>query len=104
MKKLVHYILIAIMLNWNVAVFAETDHGCEWKTFEETDTYVMENCVKEDGSYSARVRQKPVEGLNIIVVESPEKKKENPIKKFKDKVEEAPKATAKVEKLEKIEN
>tara|TARA_B100001778_G_scaffold211408_1_gene175036 strand:- start:246 stop:2012 length:1767 start_codon:yes stop_codon:yes gene_type:complete len=91
------------MFNWNVAVFAEGDQGCEWKTFEETDTYVMENCVKEDGSYSARVRQKPVEGLNIIVVESPEKKKENPIKKFKDKVEEAPKATAKVEKLEKIE-
>ena len=103
MKKLVHYILIGIMLNWNVAVFAEEDAGCEWKTFEETDTYIMENCVKEDGSYSARVRQKPVEGLNIIVVESPEKKKENPIKKFKDKVEEAPKATAKVEKLEKIE-
>jgi adhesin transport system outer membrane protein len=48
------------------------------------------------------VKQKPVEGLNIIVVESPEKK-ENPIKKFKDKVEETPKATAKVEKLEKIE-
>jgi len=103
MKKIIHYILIAIMFNWNVAVFAEGDQGCEWKTFEETDTYVMENCVKEDGSYSARVRQKPVEGLNIIVVESPEKKKENPIKKFKDKVEEAPKATAKVEKLEKIE-
>ena len=103
MKKLIHYILIAIMFNWNMAVFAEGDQGCEWKTFEETDTYVMENCVKEDGSYSARVRQKPVEGLNIIVVESPEKKKENPIKKFKDKVEEAPKATAKVEKLEKIE-
>ncbi len=103
MKKLVHYILIAIMFNWNMAVFAEDSEGCEWKTFEETDTYVMENCVKEDGSYSARVRQKPVKGLNIIVVESPEKKKENPIKKFKDKVEEAPKATAKVEKLEKIE-
>ncbi len=102
MKKLVHYILIAIMFNWNVSVFAEGDQGCEWKTFEETDTYVMENCVKEDGSYSARVKQKPVEGLNIIVVESPEKK-ENPIKKFKDKVEEAPKATAKVKKLEKIE-
>ena len=68
MKKFIHYTLIGIMFNWNVAVFAEGDQGCEWKTFEETDTYVMENCVKEDGSYSARVRQKPVEGLNIIAV------------------------------------
>ena len=41
--------------------------------------------------------------MNIVTVEAPEKSKENPIKKFKDKVEEAPKATAKVEKLEKIE-
>jgi adhesin transport system outer membrane protein len=101
MKKFIHYILIAIMLNWNVAVFAEDDSGCEWKTFEETDTYIMENCVTENG-YSARVRQKPVEGIDIIVVEAP-KKKANPIQEFKDKVEEAPKATAKVEKLEKIE-
>ena len=51
----------------------------------------------------ARIRSKPVEGLNIITVEAPEKSKENPIKKFKDTVEETPKATAKVEKLEKIE-
>ena len=51
----------------------------------------------------ARIGSKPVEGLNIIVVESPEEKKENPIKKFKDKVEETDKATAKVEKIEKIE-
>ena len=51
----------------------------------------------------ARIRSKPVEGLNIVVVESPEEKKQNPIKKFKDKVEETDKATAKVEKIEKIE-
>ena len=101
MKKLIHYILIGIMLNWNVAVFATDDPDCDWKTFEETDTYVMENCVTENG-YSARVRQKPVEGIDIIVVEAP-KKKANPIQEFKDKVEEAPKATAKVEKIEKIE-
>ena len=101
MKKLIHYILIGIMLNWNVAVFAEDDSGCDWKTFEETDTYIMENCVTEDG-YSARVRQKPVEGLNIEVVEAP-KKKANPIQEFKEKVAESEKATAKVEKIEKIE-
>ena len=102
MKKLVHYILIGIMLNWNVAVFAEGDQGCEWKTFEETDTYIMENCVHPDGGYQARVRQKPVEGLDITIVEAP-KKKENPIKEFKDKVEQAPKVVEKLEKIEKVE-
>ena len=102
MKKLIHYILIGIMLNWNVAVFAEDDAGCEWKTFEETDTYIMENCVHPDGGYQARVRSKPVEGLDITVVEVP-KKKENPIKEFKDKVEEAPNIAEKIEKIEKVE-
>ena len=99
MNKLVHYILIAIMFNWNMAVFAEDSEGCKWETVEETKTYIQEKC----GDNQARIRSKPVEGLNIITVEAPEKSKENPIKKFKDKVEEAPKATAKVEKLEKIE-
>jgi outer membrane protein TolC len=99
MKKLVHYILIAIMFNWNMAVFAEDSEGCKWETVEETKTYIQEKC----GDNQLRIRSKPVEGLNIVTVEAPEKSKENPIKKFKDKVEEAPKATAKVEKLEKIE-
>jgi|TARA_R110000772_G_scaffold11602_1_gene36152 outer membrane protein TolC len=99
MKKLVHYILIAIMFNWNVSVFAEDSEGCKWETVEETKTYIQEKC----GDNQARIRSKPVEGLNIITVEAPEKSKENPIKKFKDTVEETSKATAKVEKLEKIE-
>ena len=87
------------MFHWNIAVFAEDSEGCEWEVVEETKTYIQEKC----GDNQARIRSKPVEGLNIITVEAPEKSKENPIKKFKDKVEEAPKATAKVEKLEKIE-
>ena len=91
------------MLNWNVAVFAETDQGCaNWEVVEETDKYIQESCA-DAGKMQARIRSKPVEGLNIIVVESPEEKKQNPIKKFKDKVEETDKATAKVEKIEKIE-
>ena len=90
------------MFNWNIAVFAEEDTGCEWKTFEETDTYIMENCVHPNGGYQARIRSKPVEGLDIIIVEAP-KKKENPIQEFKDKVEEAPKIVEKIEKIEKIE-
>ncbi len=102
MKKLVHYILIGIMLNWNVAVFAETDQGCaNWEVVEETDKYIQETCADE-GTMQARIKSKPVEGMEIIVVESTEKK-ENPIKKFKDKVEQTEKATAKVEKIEKIE-
>jgi len=99
MNKFVHYILIAIMFNWNIAVFAEDSGGCQWEVVEETETYIQEKC----GDNQARIRSKPVEGLNIVTVEAPKKKKENPIKKFKDKVEDAPKATAKVEKLEKIE-
>ena len=103
MKKLIHYILIGIMLNWNVTVFAETDQGCaNWEVVEETDKYIQETCA-DIGKMQARIRSKPVEGMNIIVVESPEDKKQNPIKKFKDKVEETDKATAKVEKIEKIE-
>ena len=85
-----------------MAVFAEDSGGCKWEVTEETEKYVMENCVGSE-SLQTRIRTKIPEGLNIITVEAPEKKKENPIKKFKDKVEEAPKATAKVEKLEKIE-
>jgi len=86
-----------------VAVFAETDQGCaNWEVVEETDKYIQESCA-DAGKMQARIRSKPVEGLNIIVVESPEEKKQNPIKKFKDKVEETDKAIAKVEKIEKIE-
>ena len=106
MKKLIHYILIAIMFNWNIAVFAEEENkGCKWEVVEETETYIQESCVGgEDGSFQARIRSKPVDG-SIVIVEAPKKnkKKANPIQEFKDKVEEAPKIIEKVEKIEKIE-
>ena len=106
MKKLVHYILIAIMFNWNIAVFAEEENkGCKWEVVEETETYIQESCVGgEDGSFQARIRSKPVDG-SIVIVEAPKKnkKKANPIQEFKDKVEEAPKIVEKVEKIEEIE-
>ena len=106
MKKLIHYILIAIMFNWNIAVFAEEENkGCKWEVVEETETYIQESCVGgEDGSFQARIRSKPVDG-SIVIVEAPKKnkKKANPIQDFKDKVEEAPKIVEKVEKIEKIE-
>ena len=106
MKKLIHYILIAIMFNWNIAVFAEEENkGCKWEVVEETETYIQESCVGgEDGSFQARIRSKPVDG-SVVIVEAPKKhkKKANPIQEFKDKVEEAPKIVEKVEKIEKIE-
>ena len=105
MKKLIHYILIGIMLNWNIAVFADDDvEGCKWEVVEETETYIQESCAGEDGSYQARIRSKPVDG-SIVIVEAPKKnkKKANPIQEFKDKVEEAPKIVEKVEKIEEIE-
>ena len=106
MKKLIHYILIAIMFNWNIAVFAEEENkGCKWEVVEETETYIQESCVGgEDGSFQARIRSKPVDG-SIVIVEAPKKnkKKANPIQEFKDKVEKAPKIVEKVEKIEEIE-
>ncbi len=76
MNKLVHYILIAIMFNWNIAVFAEEENkGCKWEVVEETDTYIQESCVGgEDGSFQARIRSKPVDG-SIVIVEAPKKNK-----------------------------
>ena len=85
MKKLVHYILIAIMFNWNIAVFAEEENkGCKWEVVEETETYIQESCVGgEDGSFQARIRSKPVDG-SIVIVEAPKKnkKKANPIQEL----------------------
>ena len=78
MNKLVHYILIAIMFNWNIAVFAEEENkGCKWEVVEETETYIQESCVGgEDGSFQARIRSKPVDG-SIVIVEAPKKKNKN---------------------------
>ena len=101
MNKLIHYLLIAVMFNWNIAVFAEDNKGCKWETIEETEQYIQEQCVGGEG-FQARIRTKPVEGLDIEIVEAP-KKKANPIQEFKDKVEEAPQIVEKVEKIEKIE-
>ncbi len=99
MKNLIHYTLIAIMFNWNIAVFAEDSEGCKWEVVERTDSYIQEKC----GENQVRIRSIAPEGLNIVTVDAPKNKKQNPIKKFKDKVEDTPKSTAKVEKIEKIE-
>jgi len=73
------------------------------KVVEETENYVQTQCVNEDGNYSTSISSKPAEGVTIITSEAPKNKKQNPIKKFKDKVEDTPNSTAKVDKIEKIE-
>ena len=93
MKNLIHYTLIAIMFNWNVSLFAENNEGCKWEVVEKTDSYIQEKC----GENQVRIRSIAPEGLNIVTVDAPKNKKQNPIKKFKDKVEDTPKSTAKVD-------
>ena len=102
MKKFLHYFLIAIMLNLHVSVYAEDQaQGCKWEVIEETEEYLMENCIL-DGSFQARIRTKNADGSvpNITYVEN---KKRSPIKEFKDKVQETPQLADKPEKIEQIE-
>jgi adhesin transport system outer membrane protein len=84
MKKLIHYILIGIMLNWNVAVLADDDvDGCKWETVEETEQYLQEQCISADGNqYSARIRSKPID--DSITYVKTDKKDANPIQKYRD--------------------
>ena len=84
MKKLVHYILIAIMFNWNVSVLADDDvDGCKWETVEETQQYLQEQCISADGNqYSARIRSKPID--DSITYVKTDKKDANPIQKYRD--------------------
>ena len=82
MNKIINYTLIALILNWNVSAFAESEEGCKWEVVEETAKYIQEKC----GDNNMRIRSKALEGIDITVVEAP-KKKANPIKEFKDTVE-----------------
>jgi len=95
MRKLAVYILIFLMFNFNVAL-AE----CEWQLVEETPTYVREQC-KAGTGMGARIRAKDINGevgeFKVVGKEA------SPLKKFKDKVEEAPKVVEKVEKVQEIE-
>ena len=95
MRKLAVYILIFLMFNLNVAL-AE----CEWQLVEETPTYIREQC-KAGTGMGARIRTKDINGeVGEFKVVG---KQASPLKKFKDKVEEAPKVVEKVEKVQEIE-
>ena len=95
MRKIATYTLIFLMLQFNVALA-----DCEWQLVEETPTYVREQCVAGTGM-GARIRTKDINGeVGEFKVVG---KQASPIKKFKDKVEEAPKVAEKVEKVEEIE-
>jgi len=95
MRKLAVYILIFLMFNFNVALA-----DCEWQLVEETPTYVREQC-KAGTGMGARIRTKDINGevgeFKVVGKEA------SPLKKFKDKVEEAPNITEKVDKIEEIE-
>ena len=104
MKKLIHYFLIAIMLNLHVAVYAEDQpKGCKWEVIEETAEYIMENCTGEDGNFQARIRTKDLDGSVGTFVVREKDKKSSPIKEFKDKVEQTPQLADKPEKIEQIQ-
>jgi len=96
MNKIINYTLIAMILNFNVAIAED----CKWQIVEETPTFVREQCVGGE-SYSARIRTKDMNGevgeFKVVGKEA------SPLKKFKDKVEEAPKVAEKVEKIKEIE-
>ena len=83
------------MLQFNVALA-----DCEWQLVEETPTYVREQC-KAGTGMGARIRNKDINGevgeFKVVGKEA------SPLKKFKDKVEEAPKVVEKVEKVQEIE-
>ena len=95
MRKIATYTLIFLMLQFNVAIA-----DCEWQLVEETPTYVREQC-KAGTGMGARIRNKDINGevgeFKVVGKEA------SPLKKFKDKVEEAPKVVEKVEKVQEIE-
>jgi adhesin transport system outer membrane protein len=95
MRKIATYTLIFLMLQFNVAIA-----DCEWQLVEETPTYVREQCNAGTGM-GARIRNKDINGevgeFKVVGKEA------SPLKKFKDKVEEAPKVVEKVEKVQEIE-
>ena len=95
MRQFATYILIFLVFNFNVALA-----DCEWQLVEETPTYVREQC-KAGTGMGARIRNKDINGevgeFKVVGKEA------SPLKKFKDKVEEAPKVVEKVEKVQEIE-
>ena len=95
MRIIATYTLIFLMFNLNDALA-----DCEWQLVEETPTYVREQC-KAGTGMGARIRNKDLNGevgeFKVVGKEA------SPLKKFKDKVEQAPKVAEKVEKIKEIE-
>ena len=95
MNKIINYTLMAMILNFNVALA-----DCEWQLVEETPTYVREQG-KAGTGMGARIRNQDINGevgeFKVVGKEA------SPLKKFKDKVEQAPKVAEKVEKIKEIE-
>ena len=89
MKNLILTTLIIFFLLLGVEYSLAEDQeqeGCKWTIAEETDDYILENCIDEgNGNYLARIRQKS--SINIITIPANEQSKPlNPIDKYKNKV------------------
>ena len=75
------YIVIFLILIIIPASAEDEAKGCEWKTVEETEQFIKQQCIG-DGQMQVRMSAKPVEGVTIIEV--PNKKKSSPIKEIKE--------------------
>ena len=89
MKNLILTTLIVFLLLLGVDYARAEDQeqeGCKWTVAEETDEYVLENCINEEnGNYIARIRQKG--SINITTIPANKQSKPlNPIDKYKNKV------------------
>jgi len=89
MKNLILATLIVFFLLLGVTYAQAEDQeqeGCKWTVAEETDEYVLENCINEEnGNYIARIRQK--HSINITTIPADKQSKPlNPIDKYKNKV------------------
>ena len=106
MKNLILTTLIVFLLLLGINYAKAEDQeqeGCKWTVAEETDEYVLENCINEEnGNYMARIRQK--HSINITTIPADKQSKPlNPIDKYKDKtIVQTPDSVHTDEKISKI--
>ena len=102
MNKLAYFIITLFFLTLLPVSAEDENKGCKWETVEETEQFIREQCIG-GGQLQVRMKSKPVEGVNIIEVENPKKKKSSPLKEVKEvvKTKEAVKQQKEIVKVEK---
>ena len=83
MNKLAYFIITLFFLTLLPVSAEDENKGCKWETVEETEQFIREQCIG-GGQLQVRMKSKPVEGVNIIEVENPKKKKSSPLKEVKE--------------------